>query len=38
MLLLRRKTKKGFFDRKGFRNFSIYAVGELVLIVVGETD
>lgn len=27
--------KKGFFDRQEFRKYSIYAAGELVLIVIG---
>lgn len=35
MLLLLRKMKRDFFDRQEFRKYSLYGVGELVLIVIG---
>lgn len=35
MLLLLRKMKQSYFNRQEFRKYALYAVGEIVLIIVG---
>lgn len=35
MLLLLRKMKQSYFDREEFRKYMLYAVGEIMLIIVG---
>ena len=35
MLLLIRKIKRAFFANKQFKNYLLYALGEMVLVVIG---
>ena len=35
MLLMLRKMKRGYFANKEFRNYLLYALGEMVLVVIG---
>ncbi len=35
MLLMLRKMKRGYFANKQFRNYLLYALGEMVLVVIG---